>query len=188
MTIRTVLITRGEKLYGSIIGFIEVTIWLYVTSSVLSGIKDDPIRMVVYALGFTCGNYMGCVIEEKLAIGLLTINVITSESDGKRLAEILRDENVGVTMVDAEGKIEQKKMLIIHAKRKRREEIIRTIEGSDINAMISVNDIKTVYGGYGIRKWNIFSLNTTNKKYTNKLMCLLRVFFICYIRIKYIFR
>lgn len=54
-------------------------------------------------------------------------------------------------------------MLIIHAKRKRREEIIRTIEGSDINAMISVNDIKTVYGGYGIRKWNIFSLNTTNK-------------------------
>ncbi len=69
MTVRTVLITRGEKLYGSIIGFIEVTIWLYVTSSVLSGIKDDPIRMVVYALGFTCGNYVGCVIEEKLAIG-----------------------------------------------------------------------------------------------------------------------
>lgn len=152
MTVRTVLITRGEKLYGSIIGFIEVTIWLYVTSSVLTGIKDDPIRMVVYALGFSSGNYMGCVIEEKLAIGLLTINVITSEKDGKRLAEILRNENIGVTMVDAEGKIEQKKMLIIHAKRKRREEIIRTIESSDINAMISINDIKTVYGGYGIRK------------------------------------
>lgn len=152
MTIRTVLITRGEKLYGSIIGFIEVTIWLYVTSSVLSGIKDDPIRMVVYALGFTCGNYLGCVIEEKLAIGLLTINVITSEKDGKKLAEILRDKNVGVTIIDAEGKVDQKKMLIIHAKRKNREQIIRTIEESNINAMISINDIKTVYGGYGIRK------------------------------------
>ncbi|NEZ47051.1 DUF2179 domain-containing protein [Clostridium niameyense] len=152
MTIRTVLITRGEKLYGSIIGFIEVTIWLYVTSSVLSGIKDDPIRMVVYALGFTCGNYLGCVIEEKLAIGLLTINVIASEKDGKKLAEILRDKNVGVTIIDAEGKVDQKKMLIIHAKRKNREQIIRTIEESNINAMISINDIKTVYGGYGIRK------------------------------------
>ncbi|WP_374118960.1 DUF2179 domain-containing protein [Clostridium sp. OS1-26] len=152
MTIRTVLITRGEKLYGSLIGFIEVSIWLYVIGKVLVNIDKDPIKMVVYALGFTCGNYIGCILEEKLALGIVTINLISSEEDGKKLAELLRDQQVGVTVVEAEGLKEDKKMLIAHVKRKRKNEILRIIENSDIKAVISIVDTKTVYGGYGIKK------------------------------------
>ncbi|MCT8977091.1 DUF5698 domain-containing protein [Clostridium sp. CX1] len=152
MTVRTVMITRGEKLYGSIIGFIEVSIWLYVVSKVLVGIDQDPIKMVVYAFGFTCGNYIGCILEEKLAIGVLTINVITSEQDGEELAQILREQKIGVTIIDAEGLKDEKKILVIHAKRKRRKEIIDLIHSSDIKAVVSITDTKTVYGGYGIRK------------------------------------
>jgi len=103
MTVRTVLITRGEKLSGSIIGFFEVGIWLYVVSTVLVGIKEDPMRMIAYSLGFACGNYVGCMLEEKLALGILTINAITSKDDGIKLAEVLRENDIGVTMMDAEG-------------------------------------------------------------------------------------
>lgn len=152
MTVRTVLITRGEKLYGSIIGFVEVSIWLYVISKVLIGIDKDPLKMLVYAFGFACGNYIGCILEDKLAIGVLTINAITSQKDGEELAQLLRDEKVGVTIVNAEGLIEDKKMLILHVKRKRKKEILKLIQNSDIKAVISVADTKTVYGGYGIRK------------------------------------
>ena len=152
MTVRTVLITRGEKVYGSVIGFFEVSIWLYVISRVLIGIDKDPIKMVVYALGFSCGNYIGCILEEKLAIGVLTINAIASEREGEELAQLLRTEKVGVTIVDAEGLKEDKKMLIIHVKRKRKKEILELIQSSDIQAVVSVMDTKTVYGGYGIRK------------------------------------
>ena len=152
MTVRTVLITRGEKVYGSIIGFVEVVIWLYVVSAVLVGIKDDPIRMVVYALGFACGNYLGSFLEEKLALGILTINVIASQENGEKIASILRKENVGVTAVAAEGINEIKKMLVIHVKRKRKNEIIKLIESTALNCVISINDTRTVYGGYGIRK------------------------------------
>ncbi|HEY5575659.1 MAG TPA: DUF5698 domain-containing protein [Clostridiaceae bacterium] len=152
MTVRTVLITRGEKFLGSIIGFFEVMIWLYIISTVLVGIQQDPIRMVVYALGFASGNYLGCMLEERLALGILTINVISSKDNGMKLAEILRDQHIGVTLMDAEGLHEVKKMLIIHAKRKRKSEIIRMIENSGLEAVVSVSDTKTVYGGYGIRK------------------------------------
>ena len=152
MTVRTVLITRGEKLLGSIIGFVEVVIWLYLISTVLIGINEDPIRMVVYSLGFACGNYIGSILEEKIALGLLTINVIVSQKDSVEMAKILRELNVGVTAVDAEGKNEHRKMLIIYAKRKRKNEIIKIIENTKINSVISVNDTKVVYGGYGIRK------------------------------------
>lgn len=152
MTVRTVLITRGEKLYGSIIGFFEVSIWLIVVSAVLVGIQNDPLRMVAYSLGFACGNYVGCILEEKLALGILTLNVIASDEDGLKLAEVLRSNNIGVTIVDAEGIHENKKMLIIHAKRKKKPEIIKAIEDSGINAVISISDTRTVYGGYGLRK------------------------------------
>ncbi len=152
MTVRTVLITRGEKVYGSVIGFIEVVIWLYVVGAVLVGIKDDPIRMIVYAFGFACGNYLGSFLEEKLALGVLTINIIASKENGEKIAAILREKNIGVTGIAAEGITEIRKMLIIHAKRKRKNEIIKLIEGSDIKCVISINDTRTVYGGYGIRK------------------------------------
>ncbi len=152
MTVRTVLITRGEKFYGSLIGFFEVMIWLYIISTVLVGIQEDPIRMVVYALGFASGNYIGCMLEDRLALGILTINVISSKDDGLKLADLLRDEHVGVTLMDAEGIHDVKKMLIIHARRKRKGDIIRMIEESGLEAVISISDTKTVYGGYGIRK------------------------------------
>jgi uncharacterized protein YebE (UPF0316 family) len=151
-TIRTVLITRGEKFYGSIIGFFEVLIWLYVIGTMLVGINQAPLKMVAYALGFSCGNYIGCILEEKLALGLMTINAIVSVKDGKTLAEILRSENVGVTLVDAEGLKEEKKMLILHVKRKKRSQILKLIQNSGINAVISLVDTRTIYGGYGIRK------------------------------------
>ena len=151
-TIRTVLITRGEKFYGSIIGFFEVLIWLYVIGTMLVGINQAPLKMVAYALGFSCGNYIGCILEEKLALGLMTINAIVSVKDGKTLAEILRSENVGVTLVDAEGLKEEKKMLILHVKRKKRSQILKLIQNSGINAVISLVDTRTIYGGYGIKK------------------------------------
>jgi uncharacterized protein YebE (UPF0316 family) len=152
MTVRTVLITRGEKLWGSIIGFVEVILWLYLISNVLIGISENPVKMIVYSLGFACGNYLGSIIEEKLALGLLTINAIVPSKNGDEISEFLRKRNIGVTVVDAAGKDESKKMLIIHAKRKKKDEIVGLIESMNTNCVISINDIKVVYGGFGIRK------------------------------------
>ena len=151
-TIRTVLITRGEKFHGSIIGFFEVLIWIYLITTVLVGINEDPFKIVAYALGFSFGNYFGCILEDKLALGLITLNAIVSEKDGLPLAKILRAENVGVTIMDAEGLKEAKKILILHVKRKRKSKILKLIQNSQINAVISLSDAKTVYGGYGLKK------------------------------------
>lgn len=152
MTLRTVLITRGEKVVGSIIGFFEVIIWLYLVSTVLVGISEDPIKMVVYALGFSVGNYVGSFLEEKLAIGLLTISIVASAKDAVIIAEKLRKDNLGVTLVEAEGINEKKKMIVVHVKRKRKKEVIKLIEDTNTKAVISIADTKTVYGGYGIKK------------------------------------
>ncbi len=152
MTLRTVLMTRGERVYGAIIGVFEITIWLMLVSTVLVGIQDDPIRMVVYALGFGVGILLGTSVEEKLALGLVTINVIVSEADSSDLANVLKEHNVGITIMDAEGYKEPKKIFLLHAKRKRKNQIIKILKNSNINTVISISDTKTIYGGYGIRK------------------------------------
>jgi len=81
--------------------------------------------MVVYALGFSVGNYVGSFLEEKLAIGLLTISIVASANDAIIIAEKLRKDNLGVTLVEAEGMNEKKKMIVVHVKRKRKKEVIK---------------------------------------------------------------
>lgn len=151
-TLRTVLLTRGEKLWAAVIGFFEVLIWLFVVGNVLVGIKEDPFRMFIYAFGFACGNFIGSTIEEKLAIGIVTINVTVQERDSFKIVEILREAGLGITTIDASGINDDRTMLIVHVKRKRKDEVIKLIRKAGINAMITITDTKSVYGGYGLKK------------------------------------
>ena len=54
-TIKTVLITKGEKIIGAVIGFFEVLLWVFVVSSILTNLSEDPLKIVAYALGFIFG-------------------------------------------------------------------------------------------------------------------------------------
>jgi uncharacterized protein YebE (UPF0316 family) len=149
MTLRTVLITKGEKVLGSVVGFFEVVIWIIVVSKVLSDLQNDPLKMVVYALGFACGIYVGIMFEERLALGLSTIQVILSMDDGDNISNLLREHGLGVTTLDGEGKDTKKLILLIHLKRKKIDEIVKLIQDNSENAMITINDTKVVYGGFG---------------------------------------
>lgn len=72
-TIRLVYNNKGERVKGTILGFIEILIWLLVVSSVLNNITEDPFKIFAYALGFALGNYLGLYIESKIALGLASI-------------------------------------------------------------------------------------------------------------------
>ena len=64
----------------------------------------------------------------------------------------MRNEKLGVTTLDGEGIVESKKILMVHLKRKKKNEVVKMIENSGYNCVISINDTKVVYGGYGIKK------------------------------------
>jgi uncharacterized protein YebE (UPF0316 family) len=150
MTLRTVLVTKGEKVFGSLIGIVEISIWIVLTSTVLSGLKDDPFKMVVYAIGFAVGIYLGSTIEEKLAIGLVNVQVIVNKTEGETLTNHLREKGIGVTEMEGQGLSEPKSILILHIQRKKKNEIIKDIVKTVPGAVISASDLKTVHGGYGL--------------------------------------
>ncbi|QCR33099.1 DUF2179 domain-containing protein [Lysinibacillus sp. SGAir0095] len=149
-TVRTVFISKGMKGYSSFIAFIEVLIWLKVVSVVLIDISENPANMVAYAIGFAIGNYIGIWLESKLAIGLITIQVIVDESVGQELANYLRSQNVAVTVMHGEGRDTNRSILILHLKRKIKDKVIQDIEQKVDKALITASDVKVIHGGYGL--------------------------------------
>lgn len=151
-TLRLVLINRGEKIKGTIIAFFDIIIWLFITGTVLQGFQEDFMRVVVFALAFAIGNYLGSTLEEKLAFGLCSIQLIVPEGkQSDELVEELRENGFAVTIIEGKGKDGYREIMYLHLTRKRIPDAVRIIKTYVENAVIVINDVKSVRGGY-IRK------------------------------------
>lgn len=151
-TTRIVLITRGERAIGACLGFFEVIIWVVLISTVLSNITDDPIKVVVYALGFAMGNYVGSIVETRLGIGNIRIEAIVMEEHGTELANEIRQKGYAVTVIDGKGMNFNRNVLLMNIKRKDYMKVVDMIKAVQDNVVITINDIKPIYGGHGILK------------------------------------
>jgi len=151
-TVRIVLVNRGERIKGAVIAVFEVLIWLLIASSVLNNITADPIKIVVYCLGFACGNYLGVTIEGKLAIGNACIWSVVSEEHKSGLENELRSRKFGVTVIEGEGiNLHTVYIFMIYLRRKQVREATDIIHSFNPDAFITVNDVRMVSKGY-IRK------------------------------------
>jgi len=151
-TIRLVLINRGERIKGSVIAVFEMLLWLLITGTVLKGFQEDIIRVFIFALAFAAGNYVGSWMEDKLAFGLCSVQVIVPDCEqSSDLAARLRENNFAVTEIKGRGKDGERELMILHIKRKRIREATNIIKENLQNAVIVVNDSKIIHGGF-IRK------------------------------------
>ena len=149
-TLRIVLINRGERFKGSLVAFIEVVLWLVVASSVLVGWTSDIWKAVAYCLAYACGNYVGSWLDELLAFGMSSLQIVVPTlAEVKQLASNLQGRGYGVTSIDVHGKgATQHYMLIMIIKRKLLREAMDEITHLCPTAMVTVSDVKTVRGGY----------------------------------------
>ncbi|MEC9488292.1 MAG: DUF2179 domain-containing protein [Halanaerobium sp.] len=145
-TIRTLMIVRGKRLYAALIGFFEVTIYILALSRVVNSL-DSPVNLLFYALGFSAGNYLGSFLEEKLAMGNISAQVIPS-GHSREMAAILREEDYGVTEMEGMGREGVKNVLIISLKRKELPGMLALIEEVDEDCFVTIMDARTTRGGY----------------------------------------
>lgn len=145
-TIRVLLLMRGQKFYAAAIGFFEVIIFIVVLGMVVNEL-DNPLNLVMYGAGFATGNIVGSWLEEKLAVGLLTVQII-SKQHSKVLVETLRDNGYGVTVIDSCGRDGKFDMLNMQIKRKDMAEVQKTISLTDASAYVTIYDTRKALGGY----------------------------------------
>lgn len=141
-TMRIIFVSKNLKKLAPIVGFFEVFIWINVIGQVMLNV-NSIIHYVAYAAGFAAGNYVGIVIEEKLAVGHVIARIITRENaDG--LIEFLRKEKYSVTVLDAHGKRGDVKILFTVIKRKKLDTIYEAIDKYTPDSFVSVEDVKSV--------------------------------------------
>jgi uncharacterized protein YebE (UPF0316 family) len=144
-TLRIIFLSRGRKYLAPLLGFVEVLIWITVVSQVVGG-AQNIVAYIAYASGFAVGNYVGMVIEDKLAIGTLVIRIILSR-DGKTLVDNLREAGFGVTHVDGHGATGSVILIYTVVMRKELEQVIDIIHGTSPKSFFTVEELRTVQQG-----------------------------------------
>jgi uncharacterized protein YebE (UPF0316 family) len=100
-TVRIMMIAKNRKELAMLIGFFEITIWLLIAAKAIAHV-DNLLYIVAYAGGFATGNYIGVLIEEKLALGKISVRLIV-QSEPSRFIEALKNDGFGVTYYEAKG-------------------------------------------------------------------------------------
>lgn len=150
-TVRTILIIRGQKIVASLVGFVEVTIWVVAMNQVM-GHLDNPWNFIGYCSGFAVGNLVGIMLEERLALGFADIHVI-STNKGNKLAQELRKAGYGVTMTTGHGQCGPVVIVKTVVRRRSLPDALKVINSVDPEAFVVSEETRYIYRGYiGERK------------------------------------
>jgi uncharacterized protein YebE (UPF0316 family) len=144
-TLRHVFISKGYRTIVPILGFFEVLIWIIVVAQVMKNLNNVACYFA-FAGGFATGTYVGLFIEEKLALGLQVIRIITNQNCDELLKALVQ-HNHGITVVDAEGSIGPVKMVFTIIKRKNVRDVIQLIRQYNPSAFYSIEDVKNAKQG-----------------------------------------
>jgi len=148
-TLRIMFVGKSRKLEGAIFGFIEIALWVIVVSSVLDGLAQDPMKAVIYCVAFTLGIPLGVKIENLLAVGLTSVQVVAANAEGEKIGTVLREHGFGVTFLDGHSVDGTKRELVfVQLRRKRINYAIRLIREVAPDAVISVSDLRSFRGGF----------------------------------------
>jgi len=144
-TLRHVFISKGFRKIVPVLGFFEVLIWIIVVAQVMKNLNNVACYLA-YAGGFATGTYVGLLIEERLALGLQVIRIITNQNCDDLLIG-LKNQNHGVTIVDAQGAVGPVKMIFTIIKRKNVHEVVTLIREYLPTAFYSIEEIKNISQG-----------------------------------------
>lgn len=141
-TMRIIFMTKGYRNIAPIIGFFEILIWIVAITRIMQNL-NNWVTYVAYAAGFATGNYVGMLLDEKLAIGHEMIRVITKIEKGD-LANTLRNAGFGVTSVKATGMQGEVGIHYIIVNRKNVKKAIGIIQNEAPTAFFTIENIHFV--------------------------------------------
>ncbi len=153
-TIRIIFVSKGLKKMAPIFGFFEVFIWIVVISQIMQH-ANNIFCYVAYAAGFATGNYVGMMIEERLALGIYIVRVITPKC-GDELVERLNSKGFGATLIAGKGKEGAVSVIYSIVNRKTIERVEQLICDFDPNIFYVIEDARIakhgIFPGKGVNR------------------------------------
>lgn len=148
-TVRVILMGSGKRGAAVAVCAVEVTIWLIITSTVISDIRSDPLKIIVYCLAFSAGILLGTGIQKRFGGGYVLLQVDVSVGEAEVLAGCLRQAGFGVTLLDGHGENrEPRNIVFTEIRRRRLPDAEKIISDSAPDALVSIRDLGYLSGGY----------------------------------------
>ena len=136
-TMRSLLVNKNRTVYAALIGLVESVIWILAISQVIKDI-DDPVLITAYAAGFAAGTILGSYIERIVGVGNIVVRVFCP-AESPSVAESLRKDGYGVTVIDGEGKDGPVKIYLCVIPRKKLKEVLNTIQEINPNTYVTTD-------------------------------------------------
>ncbi|MBD7986133.1 DUF2179 domain-containing protein [Sporosarcina sp. Sa2YVA2] len=156
-TVRMILTLKGYRYIAAMVSMVEVVVYIIGLGLVLDNL-DKVQNVIAYAVGYGIGIIVGTKIEEKMALGYITVNVITADVD-HTMPKLLRDKGYGVTDWAANGLEGNRSAMQILTPRKDELKLYDIIKQIDPKAFIIAYEPKTIHGGFwvkSVRKGKLF--------------------------------
>jgi uncharacterized protein YebE (UPF0316 family) len=145
-TVRTLLMVRNAKLIVPLIGFFEVSIWVFAVSAVVQNLTS-PLHLIGYAGGYATGNLVGMLLEERMALGLATVRTMV-KTGGVELAQSLRELGYAVTEMAGRGKDGEVEVLFSVIPRRQIARYVRTVDHAAPDSFVVVDEPRAVRRGF----------------------------------------
>src|SRR5262245_9444611 len=140
-TLRVIFIARGMRRLAPVLGFFEVSIWLFAIGEVMRNLSDVRCSLA-FAGGFTVGNFLGILIEQKLALGTVVVRAITPKA-AEPLVRALRAANYGVTRLAGEGATGPVQVIFTIVPRRELVGVVGLIKRFDAGAFYTVDALQS---------------------------------------------
>lgn len=139
-TLRIILVARDLRIYATVIGFVEVLVWLLAIGQIMSNLTDW-VNYVAYSAGFASGTFVGMTIERRLSIGKVIVRAIVP-FNAEELINGLIKRRYRFTYTDAHGSSGPVKIIFTVVNRANLTKIIAAIREFDPGAFFTVEDVR----------------------------------------------
>ena len=145
-TLRVLFVMRGKKKIAWVLGFVQSVIFVLAIGRGLTQMSN-PLNIIGYAAGFATGNVVGMIIEERIAIGHIMVNII-SPRRGSAIVAHLRQNGYAVTELSGRGKDGMVSLINCSVLRKQVETVHQLVNEIDPDAFITAEDVRPIRHGF----------------------------------------
>ena len=149
-TVRMILTLKGRRYIAAFVSMIEVVIYVIGLGLVLDNVGEIQ-NLIAYAVGYGIGVVVGSMIEEKLALGYITVNVVSSNPD-LDFTRRLRKAGYGVTSWFSYGMDGDRLSMQILTPRKYELNLYELIKEIDDKAFIISYEPTHIHGGFWVKQ------------------------------------
>lgn len=157
-SLKCIFLSKGKRLLATVFAFIEILIWAFVVSGIITSLTSNLWWLFAYCIGYTAGVYVGSVIDGRMAIGTMCLNVVVNFDDEKAAVEELSKEGFSYTLFYGEGKETQSVLIMCIADKRKFMVIKPRLEAVCSHPVFAwASDTLGTYGGNSIKEpLNVF--------------------------------